>query len=376
MRPKQLLSIALVFTCGSLFSQNYLKVDQNPNAPTGDHVYTDLQTCIDAATNGDIIHIIPAVEDYGEITLNKSLHLVGSGWVSDNQNGTISKISKITFDPLTADGSTLNGLTLTTTTNFPIVFGITNAPLDTLKNVEIFNCKIPGIIQHDNVPIKNLLLRNNIFAGLNFNGTGGHATLSFKTADGMTEDLNISNNIIVSNFATGWVKYCVNAANSTIIKNNLFYAHSGHPSFYSLENSFVSNNVFYGSSPKSQSTSTGNVFTNNLAYSCAANCALPPVSTTTPNNTGGGNLSNTDPLLANIAVSWTWSLNFELELLEFSPLENGGSDGTDIGISGGDYPFTNYNNLRGVPYVQSLNVPGLIMENQDIQMDAVVRTNQ
>lgn len=376
MRPKQLLSIAILFFCGNAFSQNYLKVDHNPNAPTGNHIYSDLQTCIDAATNGDIIHIIPSVNDYGEVILNKSLHLVGSGWVSGNQNGTNTKISKITFDPLTADGSTLNGLELTTTASFPILFGIENAPVDTLKNIEIFNCKIPGVLQLENTPVKNLLLRNNVFADLNFNGTGGIATLSFKTDDDLTDNIIIANNIIVTNYANAWVKYCINIANNAIIKNNLLYSNSGHPAFSNLINSFVTNNVFYGASPSSSNTSVGNVFSNNLSFACNANCALPPASSSPPNNTGSGNLNNTDPLLENISGSWVWNIAFELEYDAFSPLENGGTDGTDIGITGGDYPFDNYNHLRGVPYIQSLSVPGLIMENQDIQMDAVIRTNQ
>ena len=65
-----------------------------------------------------------------------------------------------------------------------------------------------------------------------------------------------------------------------------------------------------------------------------------------------------------------------MDLLEFSPLLNGGTDGTDIGVTGGAYPFNNYQNLRGVPYVHQMSVPGLIMENQDIQLEAEARSNQ
>jgi hypothetical protein len=43
---------------------------------------------------------------------------------------------------------------------------------------------------------------------------------------------------------------------------------------------------------------------------------------------------------------------------------------------GGQYPFVNYKNLRGVPYIHQMSVPGLIMENQDIQLEAEARNNQ
>lgn len=378
MRPKKILPVLFMLICGMAFSQNYLKVDQNPNAPTGDHVYNDLQECIDAANDGDVIYIIPAVDSYGEVTLNKRLTLIGSGWQADNQSNMVSKVDRIFVDPLYADGSTIDGVLLMTTTAFPVVLGITNAPVDTLKNFEIRNCRVPGIVQQENTPIKNMVVRNNVCQGLNFNGSYGAATINFRHADGMTEDVVISNNIVVSNFATGWVKYCVNAANGTIIKNNLFYSSTGHPAFAHIRNSFVSNNVFFGASPYNgpNYSSYNNVFTNNLSYGCGSNCALPAPSTAEPANSGGGNLENTNPLFTSINVSWYWNVDFDLTMEEFSPLENGGSDGTHIGIFGGDYPFDNYQHLRSTPWVHSMSVPGIIMENQNIQLDAILRTNQ
>ena len=215
MRPRKLISITLLCVCGSLFSQNYLKVDQNPNAPTGDHVYSDLQVCIDAASNGDIIHIIPAADHYGDVTLNKSLHIVGSGWVPDNQSGTTSKINSITFDALTADGSTLNGIVFVLSSNFPIKFGVENAPVDTLENVEIFNCKIASTLQLPNAPIKNMILRNNIFTRMTASIDYGYVTISFREGDDMTENVVISNNIILPARHYNVNTACVSAANPT-----------------------------------------------------------------------------------------------------------------------------------------------------------------
>ena len=121
MKTKHLLFVLFLFTLSSLFSQTIYVVDQNPNAPSGDHVYTNLQTCIDSASDGDIIHVIPAIENYGTVTIDKELHLVGAGWVPDIQSGLKSMVYRIIFESNTSNGSTLNALILTQTNDYSIL---------------------------------------------------------------------------------------------------------------------------------------------------------------------------------------------------------------------------------------------------------------
>ena len=382
MKPYQVLLAFFLLATANSFSQTIYVADQNPNAPTGDHVFSTLQECIDIASDGDSIHVIPANNNYGSVTIDKELHIIGSGWIPDNQTGMKSRIYSIQFESNNANGSTLNGLVLIQTNDYPIFFGELNAPLDTLKDIEIYNCKIPGIAQRDNCPIKNIILRNNIFATLN--STVGYPAINFKTGAGMTEDLLISNNIICVNFANGNVRAALSSANQTLITNNLFYSNSGYYAFHDIINCFITNNVFFGASAASYhygatvGKNYANVYSNNLSYECSSygGCDIPPASTSTPANIGNGNLPNTDPLYATLVDGWYWSADNSLDLLEFSPLLNGGTDGTDIGVTGGAYPFNNYENLRGVPYVHQMSVPGLIMENQDIQLEAEARSNQ
>ncbi|MDX2443269.1 MAG: hypothetical protein QNK30_05670 [Bacteroidales bacterium] len=382
MKQKFSFFLLLMYMSANLFSQTIYVVDKNPDAPTGDHVFNDLQLCIDNASAGDMIHIIPAVDDYGSVSINKELHLVGSGWIPDSQTGEISKVNTIVFLANQANGSSLNGLVLTETKHYPIIFGDLNAPLDTLKNIEIYNCKVPGILQRDNCPIKNVILRNNVFATLY--STDGYTTLNFDVNDGMTENLLITNNIIGTNYANGNIRTGISAANQTLITNNLLFSRDGYYFFFNIRNCFITNNVFYGSSAKSYKYGStvgfnyANVYSNNLSFDCTnyGGCDIPPVSTSSPVNTGSGNLTNTDPLYENIISGWVWKNEFSLTLLDYSPLPNAGTDGTDIGIMGGQYPFKNYNNLRGVPYVHKMSVPALILQNQPIELDAEGRTNK
>lgn len=382
MKPKFSFLLLCLFVSVNVFSQTILVADKNPNAPTGDHVYSDLQDCIDNASDGDMIHIIPATEDYGDVTIDKELHLVGSGWVPDNQSAMISKVNTIVFVSNKANGSTLNGLVLIETKHYPVIFGDLNAPPDTLKNIEIFNCKIPGILQRNNCPLKNVTLRNNVLATLY--SLDGYPTLNFDVNDGMTENLLISNNIICVNYANGSVRTGISAANQTLITNNLLYSNRGYYFFFNIRNCFITNNVFYGSSAAhfrygaTVGSNYANVYTNNLSYKCTnyGGCDIPPASTSSPANTGSGNIIDTDPLYENLAESWNWENKWSLTLLNYSPLSDAGTDGTDIGITGGQYPFENYNNLRGVPYIHTMSVPGLIMQNQPIELDAEGRTNK
>lgn len=382
MRPQFLMLLLFVLAYANSIAQTTYVVDQNTNAPTGDHVFNDLQTCIDNASNGDMIHIIPAVDHYGDVLLDKELHLVGAGWVPDNQSGMISKVNSISFSANESNGSTLNGLVITKTSDYPVTFGELNAPLDTLKNIEIYNCKIPGILQRDNCPLKNVTLRNNIFATLY--STTGYPSILFSVVDGFTSNLLITNNIINVNYANGNIRAGISAANQTVITNNMFCSRQAFYIFFDIKNSFITNNVFYGASAYSfkygstEGVNYNNVYSNNLSYACELynRCDIPPPSTHNPPNTGGGNLVNTDPLLEYIEDSWIWDVKYSLTLLEYSPLEDAGTDGTDIGVTGGRYPFNNYSHLRGVPYVHSLSVPGLIMTNQPIQLDGEARTDQ
>jgi hypothetical protein len=384
MRPLKIFLATFLFASTNLFSQTIYKVDSNPNAPSGEHVYSDLQECINNAIDGDIIQVIPASVHYGTVTIDKELHLVGAGLVPDTQSGMVSKIYQLVFGS-GASNSTLNGLVLSNINNYALVFGITNAPMDSVENILIKNCWSSGILQNSNIKLKEVTIRNNIFSNLALYQSGGadKVSLKFQHGEGMTENLVISNNIIAPGYNVwSYPSSNLSAANQTIITNNIIYGNDGNNSYTGksvafgfLKNCIVSNNVFFGTEPTGF-VSFGNVFSNNLSIHCGLACGFPPPSTDVPNNTGGGNISDTDPMFGSISLGMAWSVSYNLEVPDDSPLVDAGSDGTDIGLMGGQYPFVNYKNLRGVPYIHQMNVPGLIMENQDIQLDAEARNNQ
>ena len=101
----------------------------------------------------------------------------------------------------------------------------------------------------------------------------------------------------------------------------------------------IENNIFYNINPDDGTNQTFNNFTfdNNISYSGYTLPTMPPAG-----NVGSGNKDNTDPMLislfndpTNITVNYTLD---NLRLANGSPASKAGTDGTDIGPTGGAYP--------------------------------------
>jgi hypothetical protein len=56
-------------------------------------------------------------------------------------------------------------------------------------------------------------------------------------------------------------------------------------------------------------------------------------------NSGAGNQMGIDPLFENVTNNDTYNDTFNYRLKTGSPGKNAGTDGTDLGIYGGSYPF-------------------------------------
>ncbi|MDW8332413.1 MAG: hypothetical protein RMK43_12225, partial [Cyclobacteriaceae bacterium] len=56
-------------------------------------------------------------------------------------------------------------------------------------------------------------------------------------------------------------------------------------------------------------------------------------------NTGSGNLTGTNPLFVNVPNNDTYNATYNYRLQSGSPGRNYATDGTDVGIYGGSYPF-------------------------------------
>ncbi|MCV9388424.1 hypothetical protein [Reichenbachiella ulvae] len=376
-------------------AQNVLIADNNHNAPTGDFVFPNIQEAVDAAEDGDIIQVQPSPVTYGGATINKQITLMGIGFNVDKDIPLMSKMGNIVLtnnadNTSDADGTIIKGLwianiyigsntgaeylledILIENCQFNFIESYQTATYSPIDGLEIIGCQITGqapngysirIVEH----LTNAIFRNNIiYLGIGlFNGTPG-------------------SNIIANNIMYEGIYINAEGSNTTIINNNFIASMGGDAAFVTeLQDCIVANNIFYGMTPSiangGNSTSgefERNVFTNNLVYSTGDD-VMPPAGGGA-GNSGSGNISGIDPEFVNSQLLDTWSEDYDFTP-QAAEVLNGGSDGTDIGITGGSYPIADVNfflKTSEVPVIQILNTSTVINPGDDLPVHIKVKSN-
>ena len=365
--------------------------DNNFNAPTGSNVFPTIQEAIDAAEAGDYVYVQPSATTYGTAVIEKEIHLVGIGFNLDKDLPLTSNMSDVILrnnidNTSNASNSTITGLSLRD------VYFITYpaAPVFTLDNVTISKCIIQEIQNaccNTYVPVSNLELSDNRFTetidfpreatNVIFRNNLFQARVTFASTN--PNSGVISNNL----FYTGLYKQSV--GDNMIVQNNNFIGATGSTVAFSIImiDAIIANNIFYGRTPSIDaaggSTSANfqrNTFTNNLSFS-TGNDELPP-SGGGVGNSGSGNLEATSPMFVDVPLLSTWSDTYDFSLQGGSPAINGGSDGSDIGITGGPYPFTSSNFIQlttPLPTIQSLNTNTIINPGDDLDVSIQAKAN-
>lgn len=308
MKNLQLLSLAVLFSTASIATT--ITVD-NKTSNSGAQ-YTSLQAAITAATAGDTILVAGSPTSYGTVSMNKELHIVGVGYKPFNlYTAYITQLSTISLNSGSSNSS-IKGIK-----------GGVN--LNGVSNIEISRCETTINFFGS---ASNVLIYNNIIEVI---GKG------YQT-NGVS-DIIISNNIIKTGIGLAAIPPNYITSN-IIITNNLFVKNGGFALVtgnYDTYNSTFTNNVFYGSSIYYETVNVLRIsnsnFSNNLSFNTPNNNF--PVTGT---NSGGNNLIGQDPLFTsstNLVFDYTDDFNYPAN----SPLVNAGSDGSDIGIYGGSYPW-------------------------------------
>ena len=363
-------------------------VDHNFNAPTGANVYSTLQAAVDAAADGDIIQVQPSATAYGNVTLDKKITLIGIGFNLTKEipyQSTVGQVylTRNAASAENASGSLITGLTITT-----INLGTQNGAAYTLSDVTIHNCQIATITGvNGGVPLNNLLIYAN------------DITSSVRVYNLVTGDSWFRNNVVRANYLdfrsvspstvtiTNNILYCyihITAATTSIpILNNNFIGTS--PSTYSfsvINEKIITNNIFYGRTPAANAagSASGNlinsIFTYNLSIS-TGNDALPPAGAS---NSGSFNLVSVSPEFENVPVSSTWSSahDYTLKTVPTSAAIGAGSDGTDIGITGGFYPWIEANlvlKTSAGPTIEILNTSTIINPTDPLPVRVKAKSN-
>lgn len=312
----------------AVFGQSVLIVDNNQGSGAQ---YTTVQTAVDAASAGDIIYLQPSPNSYGHIQMNKSLKIYGIGHLPELNAGARANVGNIYFRTEDASGSKISGL------------NIQNIYLDntTFNNhdVVITNNRIRGISGNSTTSRAN----NAIVSGNFFYDTSN--TLAIDNYN--SQNWIISNNTFsrANTYFGYYLFYRFN--NTTLFNNNIILTLQNGDSnqsiqlFNSCSGTQLSNNIFLFSGTDVTSinfaSNTSLNFQNNLTYSF--NTTLDALS-------GTNNINNTDPQFVAFTPGSTLNLpTNDYHIQSGSPAENAGTDGNDLGVFNGGFPFS----IRGYP---------------------------
>jgi|GEM_PF-356825 len=340
-----LSSFATVFT-----------VNNSTTTPGNPGQYATIETAFAAASPGDTLLVKGSLTPYtlapstsfGTLLINKRICIIGEGYKPNGgANPPTTVNGTFTFSTNSASGSSIWGLIGSSLT---------------------FNSS-------QNIRLNNITIRRNAFNYINLNDSSYNFTIAenFIAANiylnsGLNNNLakhvnlKILNNIFSNStvFPGGGNLY------SFQVKNNLFINGTFNSPLSSLpsqlfnpggsaaprcQNAIFENNIFYNTLPSPNNSSIslyGPIscsFINNITFSAVTN----PLLSTLIGNSFSGNLDNTDPGYANLFTNTasnrilTSSDIFNIRISNSSPAKNAGTDGTDIGPTGGAYPI--YNNV-------------------------------
>jgi len=312
-------------------------VNNNVNSPAQ---YTNLQTAIDASAVGDTVYIQGSQSNYGSITINRRMVLIGAGY---NTN-MVSNIGSVNLD-----------------TN------LTAIPAQPISGVRIVGCNIGGLsfTSGANGLVHNVILERNLIGSINIGGNGW--IIRNNTINSGTIYLNNFSNYVISNnvFAPGRINGGSSSA-GIIVANNIFLNDLSGNSLNQVSNATVINNIFWYPSSTTFNNVLGCVFNNNLVYG-SSTITLPFTG-----NTGSNNLNSTNPFFINVPVTTTATSvpNYNFLFTAGSQAINAGTDGTNLGVTGGVYQMTTFNGLAPIPLVTEFNINNpIVYPNQQLNVN-------
>lgn len=365
------LTIACLLFNFGITAQNILTVDNNPGSTA---TYQTLSSAMSAAVDGDIIYIQPSATTYGSFSVNKELTIIGRSHSEPN------KVSDVQTVSIFASNVTLKGLNTG-------VIGI-GTTSETIENINVFECRAAAIRIGITPGFTTTMQANNVVIQ-------GNLLPRIDISDA-TENILIANNIIAAGSSSHFLETA--QAATTIVTNNIFYSiFTGNPvTFINTDTAplVLSNNMFFRGTSSSTGT-TNQVFefdtgdfelNNNLTYKTGSGV----IQFTTTN--GGGidennTLANINPQFTNIDSSGSTSsfggityepstrLEDDLTLQAGSPALTGGTNGSEIGVYGGNFLYKQLGQPRGIPTVDIISNDVTVQQDGTLNITINAKSN-
>jgi len=341
------LFLCVCYAIGSSAMAGVITVSNVSNRPAQ---YTGLQAAVDAAAAGDTILITGGGANYGNVTLVKRLVLIGEG-IRSNYVGVDYLYLRRYNAALGSDSSQFIGLGI----NGIYINGDFSGGSSPLSGYTFERCVLNNQFSSEyGGLVSDITFRHCYFGGgctVYFRDTFRNTTLTNCIFNGGAISPHVGNGNMMNS--------------QVVIRNSLFLnrtssfftqSYIGWPYFYyaNLNGLVLENNIFFRAEP----TGCDNcVFNNNLTYANTGTSVLP-----TSGSLGSGNIANADPMFVNFPFNLTspdagfsWDHNYELQ--PGSPAIGTGTNGTNIGIWGGNAPVSQIPSTPRIPAVTELNIP-------------------
>lgn len=302
----------------------------------GNSAFTDAYS---ASVNYDTI-ILPGAFYNPPSSIDKKLTIIGTGHFPDSTSATgVTKIMSSLNITSNADSLHLEGLYISGSINFE--------SNQAINDVVIKRNYITGDIVFNgdrSVPCYRALIVQNVFVSLSADNTL-QITVSNNHVMGAVYRLNTSvleNNIMYNTRYSGWPYYCEYVffdLNQSLIQNNIFLIPNNNFLCAGGVNNVFNKNIFLASPSLGSGTESGN------SYNVAQNSIFV-------NQSGS---------------SFNYAHDYHLQF----PAIYIGSDGSQIGIYGGLYPFKE-GAVPSNPHIQSKTISAITNSNGELSVDVKV----
>jgi hypothetical protein len=285
--------------------------------------FSTLSAAISASLAGDTIYLAGTGIDYGNVTLDKQLTLIGPGWkVSGAIYSGNAQVGTITMNNLAAAGSRFIGFRF-------FQLNSNTAAVQIFSGIVVQRCIVDDCLFLGNDDWTGTLVEGNLFTS-----TGPNFFAPVSSA-------NVTQSTVRNNIFNGVLFY----ATSNVIEQNIFCGTSNASTAVVSQGTLNTfrNNICMGRNCLSvDNTAT---VTANMSFQCG-------------NNTfnGTGNYPNTDPEFQSYTVGlFSWAHNYQLK--SSSPALGAGFGGVDLGVYAGEGVYRK-DGEPNIPIVLTIDVPG------------------
>lgn len=354
---KQITTLLLLTCLATIYSHATIRTVSNDVQNPAQ--FTKIQDAVNASVAGDTIYVNVSPNTYSEnVTLTKRVVLIGGGYKSSNQLNYKTYVAGIFMS--VSGGNDPSGT---------VICGFEVNRLESLSpinNIRIFRNLISGLGVHGD----NWNIYNNLISGaISVNAIAG------------TTNLFIQNNL----FGIGGFISSNITASSVIIDHNVFQRNG--VMLNNVKFATITNNIFANSSSSYvfDNGCTSNNFNNNLSLTNNVSLTAPTNSFAGGPNTEAGNFVGVNPLFVSVTDLTAYAATNDYRLQSTSPVKNAGTDGTDLGIYGGSYPFPSggapgsgfdTSALPPIPQVTSVNIQnGTLAPGAQLKVTIQATTN-